>query len=135
MALIDIPEVLDLWRRSPGIGLREDDSAPGLANFFARNPDLSLVVVLPDGTIVGAVLCGHDGRRGFLYHLAVAEGHRGGGLGKLLVNTCLERLAKQGITKCSVFSFVDNETGRAFWERGGWSERLDLCVFQKLTGA
>jgi len=134
MALIDVPAVLDLWRRSPGIGLREDDSAPALAKFFARNPDLSLVVVLPDASIVGAVLCGHDGRRGFLYHLAVDEGHRRRGLGKLLVNTCLERLAKQGISKCSVFLFDDNHAGRAFWERGGWSERLDLCVFQKLTG-
>jgi ribosomal protein S18 acetylase RimI-like enzyme len=133
MALIDYPEVLGLWRSTPGIGLNDSDSAPAIANFFARNQDLSLVVVLPNGAIVAAVLCGHDGRRGFLYHLAVAEGHRRQGFARLLVTACLERLAKLGIQKCSVHLFDDNPAGRAFWLHNGWSERGDLRVLQKST--
>jgi ribosomal protein S18 acetylase RimI-like enzyme len=133
MALIDVPEVLALWRSTPGIGLTDADSAPALANFFARNADLSLVVVLPNRDVVAAVLCGHDGRRGFLYHLAVAEGHRRQGFARLLVSTCLERLARLGVEKCSVHLFDDNEGGRAFWRHNGWSERGDLRVLQKPT--
>jgi ribosomal protein S18 acetylase RimI-like enzyme len=133
MALRDFPEVLDLWRSTPGIGLSDADSAPAVANFFGRNPDLSLVVVLPDGAIVGAVLCGHDGRRGNLYHLAIAETQRGQGLARKLVTTCLERLGELGIQKCNVFLFDDNADGREFWLRVGWSERRDLRVFQKPT--
>lgn len=134
MSLLDVPDVLTLWRATPGIGLSDADSAPGMANFFARNPDLSLVVVLPSGEIVAAVMCGHDGRRGFLYHLAVAEGHRRQGFARLLVRSCLERLAKLGIQKCNVLLFDDNEDGRGFWRHDGWSERGDLRVLQKPTG-
>ncbi len=133
MSLIDLPDVLDLWRSSAGIGLSDADSAPAIAQFFARNPDLSLVVVLPDGEIVGAVLCGHDGRRGYLHHLAVASEQRGLGIARLLVTTCLERLEKLGIQKCNVLLFDDNTEGRAFWLHNGWSERGDLRVFQKPT--
>jgi N-acetylglutamate synthase len=133
MSLMDVPDVLSLWRATPGLCLNDDDSAPGLANFFARNPDMSLVVTLPDGEIVAAVLCGHDGRRGFLYHLAVAEGHRRQGFGRLLVRTCLERLAKLGIRKCNALLLDDNDDGRAFWLRDGWSVRGDLGVLQKPT--
>ena len=133
MALLDLPEVLDLWRRTPGIGLSDADSAPAVANFFARNPDLSLVVVLPNGAVVGAVLCGHDGRRGNLYHLAIDESQRGQGLAKRLVTTCLERLERLGIQKCNIFLFDDNADGRKFWLHVGWSERRDLRVFQKPT--
>jgi len=133
MALIDYPEVLALWRATPGIGLSDSDSAPAIANFFARNQDLSLVVVLPDGAIVAAVLCGHDGRRGFLYHLAVAEGHRRQGFARVLVSACLERLAKLGIQKCSVHLFDANADGRAFWLHNGWFERDDLAVLQTPT--
>jgi ribosomal protein S18 acetylase RimI-like enzyme len=133
MSLLDVPDVLTLWRATPGLCLNDDDSAPGLANFFARNPDLSLVVVLPDGAIVAAVLCGHDGRRGSLYHLAVAEGHRRQGFARLLVRTCLERLAKLGIQKCNAILLDDNADGRAFWLRDGWAERGDWRVLQKPT--
>lgn len=133
MALIDYPEVLALWRATPNIGLDDSDSAPAIANFFARNQELSLVVVLPDGAIAAAVLCGHDGRRGFLYHLAVAEGHRRQGFARLLITACLGRLAKLGIQKCSVHLFDDNPEGRAFWLHLGWFERGELAVLQTPT--
>ena len=89
--------------------------------------------MLPDGQFV-APLCGHDGRRGFLYHLAVAETHRRQGLGKLLVDACLARLGKLGVQKCNVLLFDHNAGGRAFWLRRGWSEREDLAILQKATG-
>jgi ribosomal protein S18 acetylase RimI-like enzyme len=81
--------------------------------------------------VVGAVLCGHDGRRGYLHHLAVAPEHRHQGLGKRLVEACLERLAAIGIIKCNIFLFANNETGEAFWTHKGWIKREDLEVLQK----
>ena len=131
MSLADYPDVLDLWRRTEGLGLSEADGAPGMANFFLRNPDLSPVALTPDGVLVGAVLCGHDGRRGWLYHLAVDAEHRKLGIAALLVDFCLERLAAHGIQKCSVLLFRDNVSGADFWEHMDWSERPDLRVFQK----
>jgi putative acetyltransferase len=134
MALGDYPEVLALWRETPGIGLSESDSAPELARFLAKNPDLSSVAVLPDASIVGAVLCGHDGRRGALYHLAVLPEYRGHGVGGALVTRSVELLAHAGIAKCNVFLFRDNLSGAEFWRHAAWIEREDLAVFQKVTG-
>jgi ribosomal protein S18 acetylase RimI-like enzyme len=99
----DLPEVIELWTRTEGVGLNESDSVPALTIFLARNPGLSCVV--RDGAkIVGAVLCGHDGRRGFLYHLAVAAEYRGRGLGTALVEQCLAGLAELSIQKCNARS-------------------------------
>lgn len=134
MSFEDYPSVLALWRRTEGMGLGESDSAPALAHFFARNPDLSPVALAPDGAVIGAALCGHDGRRGFLYHLAVDVAHRKHGIGRLLIEHCLERLSALGIEKCNVFVFRDNEHGADFWEHDGWSERPDLRVFQRVLG-
>jgi ribosomal protein S18 acetylase RimI-like enzyme len=134
MSLADYPEVLALWRRTGGMGLGESDEAPALARFFDQNPDLSPVALAPDGRIVGAVLCGHDGRRGFLYHLAVDVAHRERGVGRLLVEHCLFSLRARGIHKCNVFLFRDNERGADFWQHNGWSEREDLRVFQRVLG-
>ena len=71
------------------------------------------------GTVIAAVLCGHDGRRGYLHHLAVDAGHRRQGLGRALVERCLARLAVAGIPKCNIFLFNDNAEGRRFWESSG----------------
>jgi N-acetylglutamate synthase len=96
----DPPDVIDLWSQTEGVGLNESDSPKALAAFLIRNPGLSRVAC--DGqTIVAALLCGHDGRRGFLYHLAVKPAYRRQGLGKALVEQCLSALAKQGIQKCN----------------------------------
>jgi ribosomal protein S18 acetylase RimI-like enzyme len=132
MSLEDLPDVLDLWRRTEGIGLSESDSAPAIASFFARNPDLSPVALTPEGRVVAAVLCGHDGRRGYLHHLAVDADHRKQGIAAELVGYCLDRLAALGILKCNVFLFRDNVAGAEFWRHNGWSPRDDLRVFQKV---
>jgi ribosomal protein S18 acetylase RimI-like enzyme len=130
MSLDDYPEVLALWQASPGVGLNESDTQDAIAAFLARNPGQSLVAVAGEH-IAGAVLCGHDGRRGYLHHLAVAEPHRGQGIAAALVDRCLTSLAQAGIPKCNVFLYADNETGAGFWQRHGFSPRGDLRVLHR----
>lgn len=126
----DLPVVLSLWANMAGVGLNESDTIPQLRAFLARNPELSLVLRQGE-RIVGAVLCGHDGRRGYLHHLAVLPEFRGRGLGRGLVDRCLVGLAAEGILKCNIFLYADNEPGRRFWLRHGWSPRLDLQIMQR----
>ncbi len=130
MTLADFDAVRRLWQNTEGVGLNESDRRENIALFLARNPGLSRVAVDGD-VIVGAVLCGHDGRRGYLHHLAVAKTQRQLGIGKQLVEACLADLARQGISKCNIFLFADNAAGEAFWQHNGWAERADLQVMQK----
>lgn len=130
--LRDFPEVHGLWTGMAGIGLNESDTRPAIAAFLRRNRGLSLVADA-GGRLVGAVLCGHDGRRGYLHHLAVLPEWRRRGLGRQMVAACLGRLAAAGIPKCNIFLFSDNEKGAVFWKRGGWRMRGDLKVLQRPT--
>ena len=132
MTPADCDEVLSLWRRTEGVGLNEGDTREGITRYLGRNPGLSHVA-RPDARIVAAVLCGHDGRRGYLHHLAVEPEFRGQGLGSAIVETCLARLASVGIEKCNLFVYTDNEQGARFWIRNGWTERTDLKVLSTLT--
>jgi ribosomal protein S18 acetylase RimI-like enzyme len=103
---------------------------PTPASYLERNPGMSFVA--RHGTEpVGAVLCGHDGRRGYLHHLAVAPPHRKHGLGRRLVAACLAELKRLRIRKCNIFLFADNAAGGRFWRRRGWVKRADLLVMQK----
>lgn len=131
MTTADYDAVRQLWEQTEGMGLNESDTREAIALFLERNPELSLVVVAPDGGIVGAVLCGHDGRRGYLHHLAVARSERGQGWGRLLVSECLRRLRALGIPKCNIYLFATNEAGRSFWLHEGWAVRDDLVVMQR----
>jgi N-acetylglutamate synthase len=130
MLLSDFKEVLRLWQNSEGVGLNESDTRPAIAQYLARNPGMSFVA-RHGKEIVGAVLCGHDGRRGYLHHLAVAREHRRQGLGKRLVDACLGELKRLRIFKCNIFLYADNEVGERFWENSGWAPRADLQVLQK----
>ena len=133
MTAEDYDEVLALWRGTAGVGLDEGtDTQDGIAAYLLRNPGLSFVA-RRDGKVVGAVLCGHDGRRGYLHHLAVAAAHRHCGVGRALVEACLARLGHIGIRKCNIFLFSNNEAGQEFWKHVGWQERADLKVLQKPT--
>lgn len=124
-------QVHDLRTQTEGISLNESDSKEAIAPFLERNPGLSLVVQTTSGEIAGAVLCGHDGRRGYLHHLAVKKFERGHGLGAELVNRCLARLSELGIRKTNIFLFADHTTGRSFCEHQRWCHRVDLLVMQR----
>ena len=93
-----------------------------------RNPDTSVVAV-EEGRIVGAILCGHDGRRGCLYHVCVAEEYRMQGIGKAMVVFCMEALKAEQINKVSLIAFTKNDIGNAFWKQIGWTKREDLNYY------
>ena len=134
LVIADYDPGRQLWEQSEGVGLNESDTPEAIAAFLFRNPGLSLVTQLPDGRIIGAVLCGHDGRRGYLHHLAVSHPYRGQGHGSRLVESCLALLRAQGVPKCNIFLFATNTAGRAFWLRETWVARDDLLVMQHGTG-
>jgi ribosomal protein S18 acetylase RimI-like enzyme len=130
MTLADYDEVIVLWRACEGIGLAAADEKAAIGAYLARNPDMSFVAE-GGGRIVGAVLGGHDGRRGYLHHLAVTPAWRRRGIGGALVEAVLARLRTAGLAKCNLFLYADNEAGRAFWLQHGWSARPDLVLLQK----
>jgi ribosomal protein S18 acetylase RimI-like enzyme len=134
MTMADYESAIALWKKTEGIGLSQADSRENIERFLSRNPGLSFVA-LDNGTFVGAVMSGHDGRRGFLYHLAVAPDQRRGGAGRLLVEACLGELAKQGMRKCHIFVMADNESGKRFWRNTGWQERFDITAMSHDLGA
>ena len=127
--LEDYNAVVALWRRTEGVGLNESDTRPAIAAYLQRNPRFSFVAE-KDSRIIGAVLCGHEGRRGYLHHLAVAKQYRQRGIGRRLVNACLAQLRKAGISRCSIFIFANNTGGMKFWAHTGWKLRTELRVMQ-----
>jgi ribosomal protein S18 acetylase RimI-like enzyme len=129
MTVRDHAPVLRLWKSVPGMGLDSlADSKRGIALFLKRNPGFSLVA-LSDGRVVGAVLCGHDGRKGYLYHVAVAPGWQGKGIGQAMVKQALKALQQSGIGRADVHVFRGNRQGRKFWEKIGWRERTSTSRF------
>jgi N-acetylglutamate synthase len=120
-------EVLALWQKSEGIGLSGADSLENIRSYLERNPGLSFVA-FKEGRIVGAVLAGHDGRRGYIHHLAVNPEWRRRGIGRRLVERCLQILQGDGIQKCHLFIFNNNPGGIAFWKSLGWEQRMDISI-------
>jgi len=119
MTIEDYEQVVELWRRTDGIVLSDTDEKESMYRFLSRNPGLSLVAEIND-EVIGAILCSHDGRRGYLHHLAVDKRHRRQGLGSELVQQCLTLLQREGIVKCNVFILERNERGIAFWKHNGF---------------
>jgi N-acetylglutamate synthase len=128
----DYEAVRALWESVMPESLSEADSRDGVSRFLERNPGTSLVAI-HEGAIVGAVLGGHDGRRGLIHHLAVAESVRRRGVGKILLTECLNRLATAGIDKCHVLVFADNAAGNGFWRAIAATERTELAVYSLKT--
>ena len=129
MKLEDFEQVHDLWMSIKGFGIRSvDDSREGIEVFLKRNPTTS-VVAEEDGRIVGAILCGHDGRRGCLYHVCVEKGYRRRGIGKAMVVYCMNALKSEHINKVSLIAFTQNDIGNAFWNCIGWTKREDLNYY------
>lgn len=129
MTIEDYEGVLALWMSIKGFAIRSvDDSREGVERFLQRNP-LTSVVAIEDGQVVGAILCGHDGRRGCMYHVCVAEQYRMRGIGKSMVVYAMDALKNQGINKVSLIAFTENDVGNAFWRQIGWTKREDLNYY------
>ena len=129
MTIEDYDEVYALWMTIKGFAIRSiDDSREGVERFLKRNPATS-VVAEENGEIVGSILCGHDGRRGCLYHVCVREDCRMRGIGKSMVVRCMEELEKEKISKVSLIAFTENDIGNAFWKEIGWTKREDLNYY------
>jgi ribosomal protein S18 acetylase RimI-like enzyme len=106
------------------------DERPAIARYLERSPGMSFVTV-EDETVVAAVLCGHDGRRGFIHHLAVHSAYQRQGIGEALVERCLEALRRERIDKCHLFVYAANTQAQGFWQRLGWKQRDDLLLMSK----
>lgn len=129
MTIDDYDKVYALWTSIRGFGIRSlDDSREGVERFLRRNPTTS-VVAEQNGRVVGAILCGHDGRRGCFYHVCVAENYRKHGIGDRMAQFAMQALRAEGINKVSLIAFKSNEAGNAFWRNVGWTERQDLNYY------
>ena len=125
----DYEEIYSLWTKIKGFAMRSiDDSREGVERFLKRNPSTS-VVAEKDGKIVGAILCGHDGRRGCLYHVCVDPEYRKQGIGRAMVVFAMKALKEEGISKVSLIAFTVNDAGNSFWRRIGWTQREDLNYY------
>ena len=120
-SISDYDAALELWQRVEGLEIAEGDDREGVAQFLARNPGLSRVAT--DGSaIIAVALCGHDGRRGHIYHLAVDPAYQGRRLGKRLLDECLAGFRRAGLKRAIILVASDNPHGRKFWRRCGWEE-------------
>jgi N-acetylglutamate synthase len=125
MTIDDYDAVIQLMNQTPGVSVREADSHESVLRYLERNPDLSFVAC-SDNRIIGCIMSGHDGRRGYLQHLVVLPEHGGRGIGSMLVKRCLDALGDLGINKSHVDVFKTNAAAASFWARQGWKLRTDI---------
>ena len=131
MLITDYEGIYQLWTNTPGIGLNNlDDSKRGIEKYLKRNANTCFVAER-DGTIIGVILSGHDGRRGFIYHISVAAAERNKGIATDLVKYAMIALKEEGINKVALVAFSKNEVGNAFWEKQGFTVRSDLTYRNK----
>ena len=126
----DYSDAIHLWQSLPGLGLSSADEHTAIDLFLNKNPE-TCFVALDESKIIGTVLGGSDGRRGYLYHLAVHKDYQRIGLGRQLSEKCLASLRSQGLKKCHIFVISSNTEGLRFWERMGWLLRKDILVMSK----
>ena len=126
MTIADYDALYDLWLHIPGMGLNTtDDSREGIAQYLKRNPTTCFVAEA-DGKLIGVIMAGHDGRRGYIYHTAVLPEHRKQGIAMALVDHAMQALEAEGIHKTALVVFASNELGNGFWEHIGFTKREDL---------
>lgn len=126
----DYDQMYQLWGNTEGMGLSDSDTKENIEKFLNKNQGLNYVCE-EEEKIIGTILCGEDGRRGYLYHLAVDKEYRRSGIGKQLVEIVLKNLKKRGIIKCHLFVYYENELGKTFWEKTGWYKRDELLIYSK----
>lgn len=131
MDMEDYEKVYDLWTHAEGMGLNTtDDSHEGIAKYLKRNPNTCFVAE-DNGRLVGVIMSGHDGRRGFIHHTTVRKEYRGQGVGMKLVDSAWKALEAEGIHKVALVAFEKNESGNRFWEKAGFTVREDLVYRNK----
>lgn len=131
LTIDDYDAIYALWQSVPGVGLNNiDDSREGIARYLRRNPETCFVTEEND-ELTGCIMAGHDGRRGYIYHLTVSANHQRKGIGRMLVDAALDALQAEGITKVALVVFARNETGNDFWERIGFTTRPDIVYRNK----
>lgn len=129
MTCDDYEDVYKLWLSIEGFAIRSiDDSKEGIERFLKRNPDMSVVAV-EDGKVIGSILCGHDGRRGYLNHVCVAKEYRKKSIGTKMWKMAVKALEREKISKATLVAFETNENGNHFWKDAGWKERKDLNTY------
>lgn len=131
MTIDDYPQLFQLWENTPNMGLRSlDDSREGIMLFLNRNPTTNFIAY-EDNQIVGAILCGNDGRRGYIYHTVVLPEYRGRGIASRLVEAAVNALKEEGITRVCLNIMESNEQGKAFWIEKGWEKKDFLGFYSK----
>ena len=131
--LDDFDEATSFWSSAEGVTLNESDSRESIFKFLTRNSDLIFLARSKDGDLTGTVLCGHNGRAGQIYHLAVASNQRGKGLGKAFVQECFKKLKDEKTPLCNIFVYTINEIGNSFWLNTDWQGPKDWRVLQKIV--
>ncbi|RAP73387.1 GNAT family N-acetyltransferase [Paenibacillus montanisoli] len=132
MTIQDYDQMVELWSAIEGLAISGADSKSNIDFYLKRNKGFSFVYEA-DGRIAGTILCGHDGRRGFIYHVAVKPEFRNQNIGQQMADLCLGKLKEAGIEKCHIFVLDDNEGGNRFWSRTGWEKRSGFSVYSRDT--
>ena len=130
MLSTDYDAALALWQRCVGMGLSRADEKIPMTRFLERNPGLSFIALEGD-LIIGTALCGTDGRRGYLYHLAVDPAYRRHGIGTELVSRVFAKLNELEVDKCHIMVYATNEVGLVFWNQDGWVTRPEIVLMSK----
>ncbi len=128
MTINDYEEVFAMWQITSKRALSEADSKEQISRYLTRNAGMSQVAV-ENGRIIGTVLAGHDGRRGFIHHMAVLPEYRRHRIGHRLAQKAVEKISAEGIDKTHIFCYQNNETGQSFWQDFGFKKREDVFVF------
>lgn len=127
----DYAQVAELWRNTAGMGMSEqDDNEQAIAAFLAFNPDLNFVAIKGE-QLLGVIMCGYDGRRATIYHMAVAQNQQGGGIGTALLRQLEQQLRTKNITRGRLLVFADNQSGNHFWAKQGWTWQQNLNYYSK----
>ncbi len=132
MTIGDYEEAFEMWLQAGESGIRtKEDSHEGIERFLERNPDTSFIAEI-DGRIVGVLMCGQDGRRGYIYHTAIRDPSRSRTIGKALLSAMSEAMNRLQIAKVGLLIDGENDSGSVFWEQQGWIKRDDLMYFNRI---
>jgi ribosomal protein S18 acetylase RimI-like enzyme len=132
MKISDYDKMISLWQEVEGVKLRDADSYDGIQKYLHRNPGLSFIAE-DDGNIIGTIMSGHDGKRGYIQHLAVIPNQRKSGTGSELLSLCIQALKKEGILKSHIHVLSNNEPAKNYWSNRGWVKRTDIEVYSYIN--